>query len=341
MKILDPVFKPLLIKPHHQYREKLLNSLIDNKSKNYILIKAPSGYGKSITFSMYFDKLKESKVWISCPQDYFDFDTFLNHLIYTLSKTLNLKVFDDDLKNNISFFTEEEKVVELLNAFSNSKEEIFIFVDSFENVMFEGKNENLLKLLLNFIPQNVHFLFTTNQEFPIPLTKFAMANNVYTIQEEELKFSFDELKNYIGTKKINLSEDNLLELYQLTDGIPTFINILTTYIETIDLKKYDELIDSAKKIDEYINLLTEVLSEDLREYLKIFSLMNEIEPKICKAYFNIKSDEKIHESFEKLYDLNMLEKKDPHYYYMNEIFHRTISKGVGEREKKRDMPDAF
>ncbi|RLL83862.1 hypothetical protein CN13_02200 [Petrotoga sp. HKA.pet.4.5] len=59
MKILDPVFKPLLIKPHHQYREKLLNSLIDNKSKNYILIKAPSGYGKSIIFSMYFDKLKE------------------------------------------------------------------------------------------------------------------------------------------------------------------------------------------------------------------------------------------------------------------------------------------
>ncbi|POZ93233.1 hypothetical protein [Petrotoga halophila] len=333
MKILDPVFKPLLIKPYHQYREKLLNSMINNKSKNYILIKAPSGYGKSITFSMYFDKLNESKVWISCPQDYFDFDIFLNHLIYTLSKTINLKIFDDDSKNNISFFSEEEKVVELLNAFSSFKEEIFIFVDSFENVMFEGKNENLLKLLLNFIPQNVHFLFTTNQEFPIPLTKFAMANNVYTIQEEELKFSFDELKNYISTKKINLSEENLLELYQLTDGIPTFINILATYIETTDLKKYDELIDSAKKIDEYINLLTEVLSEDLREYLKVFSLMNEIEPKICKAYFNIKSDEKIHESFEKLYDLNMIEKKDPHYYYMNEIFRRTISKGIGEREK--------
>ncbi len=207
------------------------------------------------------------------------------------------------------FLLKKKRLFELLNGFSSYTKEIFIFVDSFENVVFEGKNENLLKLLLNFIPQNVHFLFTTNQEFPIPLTKFAMANNVYTIQEEELKFSFDELKNYISTKKINLSEDNLLELYQLTDGIPTFINILSTYIETIDLKKYDALIDSAKKIDEYINLLTEVLSEDLREYLKIFSLMNEIEPKICKAYFNIKSDEKIHESFEKLYDLNMLEKK--------------------------------
>jgi ATP/maltotriose-dependent transcriptional regulator MalT/DNA-binding SARP family transcriptional activator len=333
MEIIDLVFKPLAIKKEHLKRNKIIELLNNNKNKNILLITAPSGYGKSIVASMFFEELKENKVWLSFPDNYFDFNAFLDHLIYILNKNQIIKIFQENGEITSSFFTEEEKVVELLNTFAKYDKELYIFLDSFESINFTEKYKNLLNLWINFLPENIHLVITINKNFPISLAKLKMNNKSFEITKKDLKFTFDELNVYINKSRLDISLQDLLKVYQISQGMPFFINILITNLKLKTFKNADQLFDSSNEIDDFILLLTEGLSEELTIFLKIISLMDEITPKVCSKILEAKNDLKIYEYLEELVNLNLIEKIDDSTYYMHEIFQLAVKKNIPEKEK--------
>jgi LuxR family maltose regulon positive regulatory protein len=108
MEIMNFIFKHPQIKEDYLFRDKIINKLIKNKDKKLILLRAPFGYGKTVALSMFYEEIHDKKLWINCPSYLFEFDDFLNHLIYGLKAYCWITNFCS-LKIYISYFNEEEK----------------------------------------------------------------------------------------------------------------------------------------------------------------------------------------------------------------------------------------
>ncbi|MDY0380368.1 MAG: hypothetical protein RBQ74_07630, partial [Defluviitoga tunisiensis] len=141
MEIMNFIFKHPQIKEDYLFRDKIINKLIKNKDKKLILLKAPFGYGKTVALSMFYKEINDKKLWINCPSYLFEFDDFLNHLIFGLSNVYEFEFSKN--KNIYLYFNEEEKIVELVNELSKVEEDIYIFVDSLENMALAENYKSL------------------------------------------------------------------------------------------------------------------------------------------------------------------------------------------------------
>ncbi|MDY0380255.1 MAG: hypothetical protein RBQ74_07055, partial [Defluviitoga tunisiensis] len=118
------------------------------------------------------------------------------------------------------YFNEEEKIVELVNELSKVEEDIYIFVDSLENMTLAENYKSLFNILINFSNKNVHYVFSSREDFPISVVKLEMSDDYYEIKEKELRFSLEEFKEYLNQRKIEIDEEKILELYELSNGWP-------------------------------------------------------------------------------------------------------------------------
>ena len=338
MEIMNFIFKHPQIKEDYLFRNKIINTLIKNKEKKIIFLRAPFGYGKTIALSMFYEKINDKKLWINCPSYLFEFDDFLNHLIFGLNNVYEVEFSKN--KNIYLYFNEEEKVVELVNELSKVEEDIYIFVDSLENMTLAENYKSLFNILINFSNKNVHYVFSSREDFPISVAKLEMSNDYYEIKEKELRFSLEEFKEYLNQRKIEIDEEKILELYELSNGWPGFINVITTYI-TDNQDISSNYISSVTNISEYLEAIIKNLSKDLKEFLFFISLLNQITLHVCKEYFSYMGEYKIHQCFERLLDLNIIEKLDEENFYMHDIFKQEISKKVPEDIKKKIYNELF
>ncbi len=338
MEIMNFIFKHPQIKEDYLFRDKIINKLIKNKDKKLILLKAPFGYGKTVALSMFYKEINDKKLWINCPAHLFEFDDFLNHLIYGLSNVYEFEFSKN--KNIYLYFNEEEKIVELVNELSKVEEDIYIFVDSLENMTLAENYKSLFNILINFSNKNVHYVFSSREDFPISVVKLEMSDDYYEIKEKELRFSLEEFKEYLNQRKIEIDEEKILELYELSNGWPGFINVIITYI-TDNQDINGNYISSVTNISEYLEAIIKNLSKDLKEFLFFISLLNQITLHVCKEYFSYMGEYKIHQCFERLLDLNIIEKLDEENFYMHDIFKQEISKKVPEDLKKKIYNELF
>ena len=338
MEIMNFIFKHPQIKEDYLFRDKIINKLIKNKEKKIIFLRAPFGYGKTIALSMFYEEIHDKKLWINCPSYLFEFDDFLNHLIFGLSNVYEFEFSKN--KNIYLYFNEEEKIVELVNELSKVEEDIYIFVDSLENMALAENYKSLFNILINFSNKNVHYVFSSREDFPISVVKLEMSDDYYEIKEKELRFSLEEFKEYLNQRKIEIDEEKILELYELSNGWPGFINVIITYI-TDNQDINGTYISSVTNISEYLEAIIKNLSKDLKEFLFFISLLNQITLHVCKEYFSYMGEYKIHQCFERLLDLNIIEKLDEENFYMHDIFKQEISKKVSEDLKKKIYNELF
>ncbi|HPZ67069.1 MAG TPA: hypothetical protein PK346_06610, partial [Defluviitoga tunisiensis] len=338
MEIMNFIFKHPQIKEDYLFRDKIINKLIKNKEKKIIFLRAPFGYGKTIALSMFYEEIHDKKLWINCPSYLFEFDDFLNHLIFGLSNVYEFEFSKN--KNIYLYFNEEEKIVELVNELSKVEEDIYIFVDSLENMTLAENYKSLFNILINFSNKNVHYVFSSREDFPISVVKLEMSDDYYEIKEKELRFSLEEFKEYLNQRKIEIDEEKILELYELSNGWPGFINVIITYI-TDNQDINGNYISSVTNISEYLEAIIKNLSKDLKEFLFFISLLNQITLHVCKEYFSYMGEYKIHQCFERLLDLNIIEKLDEENFYMHDIFKQEISKKVPEDLKKKIYNELF
>ena len=336
MEIMNFVLKPPIIKSDYVYRENLINEMLENKEKKVLLLKAPFGFGKTISLGMYYEKLEENKLWISCPENYFDFNQLLNHLMLGLTKIEDIKFKWDYYAYD--YFNEEEKVGTLLSVFSKIKRNLYIFFDGFENIKINDELKPTLNLLINFSNENIHFIFSSKESLPISLLKLEMNDNVCVFEENDLKFTFEEFEVFLNKRKIKINKETLLKLYSIFDGWPGLIMIFSTAISEnkLSLDKLDKYeLSTTYDLTLYLDTLFNTLDEDLLKFLCFISLLNNIDTNICKKYFNFKDEIVILEYLEKLVDLHFLEKLDDQNYYIPEIIKNYIRNKMQDPEKEK------
>jgi len=286
------------------FRKNLINIFHKNLKKTVILVKAPLGYGKTVFLSQIFYEINYKKIWITCPEFYFDFSSLLNHIFFSLnSSSSDLIPF--------SLKSLNEKTAEIIDFLSSLKEDIYIFIDSFENILFDEYEKKYLLLLINFSGKNVHYIFGTNKDFPVPILK--NINKIKEIGKNELKFTDSETKKFFdGTKIKN---------YDSAEGYPLMLNLIKMFPG--NSKNYTE---------EYFSFIIKNFNSDEQNFIEIISLMNNISYDFLKKYFRDPSSADFF--IKKSEDLNIITQSENGLYHTVKLTKTFFSEKINSERKK-------
>lgn len=312
-------------------RENLLVSLQKKKAKKLILLKAGSGYGKTLLASDYYRKLEEKKIWIRVPNNYFTFISLLRYIIYDLDKN-QYSSKGTELLSLSSSFTLEEFVIEVINILSDEiKDDLYIIIDDFHRILFPKDGmEDLLKLFFYFTPANVHFIIISHEDLPFSVNKLRLAGDFYQFNQEDFTLNFDEVNELLSVNKIELSLKELNHIYSLTEGWIAILAIVIYSLKQNKQKVFNRVLEKAKlNISEYIKEIIENLPEDFRWFLLETSIFERIEVDICNRYLERNDSLQI---LNLLSELNLVQQYDKKTFIYHKLLRENLIKNIS-REK--------
>lgn len=330
MTVIKTAFIPPGLGKNLIKRKKLLSLLQENKDKKLVLLKAGSGWGKSLLASDYYHQLEEKKIWIRVPENFFSLITLIRYIIYALNEKNIIK--STDLLNRISSLSLEELVIEVINVLSDKVEdELYIFIDDFHKILFSGDvTEDLLKLFVNFTPANVHFIIISHQDLPFPVSKLRLASDFFQLDQKDFVLDFEDVNNLLAKNRIELSLGETNHIYKLTEGWIAILGTVIYSIKTNKEKGLKEVLVRAKlNISEYIKEIIKDLPGDLKMFLQKTGVFERIEVDICNKY--LKQNDSL-QILKILKELNLVQQYDEKTFGYHQLLKENLTKYISSQE---------
>jgi len=307
-------------------RRELL-ALYQKASANRLtVVCAPAGYGKTVSTLLWIGVSKRRSVWIGL--DEYDNAPFV---FYKLFCTGILSIQPDNTKmeeilNSKAFYSSPvENTIRLLQEFALDEESYALVLDDLHTIT----NKKILKSLpfiLKRMPHSFDILLLSRNKLPDELQEFAQSRSSVTITADELTFSADEIKNYYGALGRKLTKAQANTVLETSGGWAIGINALSKS-ESIDAPQV-----SGQFLEHYINRnIWEKWEPNLREFMLITSVANEMDAELCKLLTGRNNAEEILDSL--LIQNLFAVKTSQHTYRYHHLFLEFL------RGKLKDRPD--
>ncbi len=269
------------------YRKRLINQI--NSSEHHIVyVYGPAGFGKTVLAQHWMESQVLPTAWIegfssSNPNELFQL--FLNSIC---EKLPHLK---PQLKSLLSLKTlSAENIKEFAQILEKDKTPLNIIVDNAEEIRRE--HNDLSVAVVGLMPKHIKMVLLTATK---PSTEFMSrsgTNRFKVIGAEELRFTKDEVKQLVTDAIADISDQELNEILEITEGWPTVSSILASFLKenkelrtqlsTIKLKGKPQLSLEANRAlsmlePEQLKMLKSL--SPLREFTAemAFSITNEID----------------------------------------------------------------
>lgn len=248
-------------------RQRLYSELKNIFEYPFSIIEAPIGYGKTTAIkdyvafaecnSFYINFLSEKNVlsffWNS-------FSAIIEKIDRAEGEKLKSLGFPDDalkLANIISILEEVEfprKTVIILDDFHLVKEpDINLF----------------LKTVISSNFRELHIVLVARNTANIDLTEFVAKGLVYIFPQSQLAFTLPEVKKFCKLKKLQLSEEQIKEICELTGGWVSLVYLMLTGAERgLEIKR-NSVIDNIIE-----TVLYDIYDENVKRFLLKLSVMD-------------------------------------------------------------------
>ena len=306
--------------------------------KNFVMITAPAGYGKTTLLNqLKNDLLKTGKkvTWLSLDEN----DTRISQFITYLIKSLHfvgipigdaaLAAYQKPSKTQLEDFR---------NCFINEihayKTPIVVILDDLHYI----KNNKIVELideLISYAPPNLCIVIASRHEPSLSTSRYRIHGTMIEINYKELKFSYEEAHNFIQRTLESPEDDYSLSrrLYEFTDGWVAALQLAMISVKNSD--NVDRLLDSYKgsktQLSEF--LYTDVLSslpEDIITFLSKTSILRDMNADLCMAVSGFINSEELLEQIKQLnLFLLSVENKEGWYTYhprFREFLHANLLK---------------
>ncbi len=306
------------------------------------LVTAPAGYGKTTMLVDFFNFLKREKCWLTLSAEDNLIDRLTTHLlaaikiIFAGGDKLKTKKF---LQNTGSFTDEEEMenarriLTEVLKEISRKDIYLYLFLD--ELVQIKSRSSlDLLQFFLENIPANMHVIAASREEPDWPLIRWTARGKAKIIGQEELKFNADEVQDFMGRNKIELSRKEAETLARITEGWVTGLQLISL-LPDFSMNKFasTSFSGSKKKIMDF--LLEEVLAqqeEEIRDFLLQTAPLSRFNAALCGAVTNFdKTEELLDMIHKKQLFLKMIDSEGSWYRY-----HQLFAAALNSRLKAKN-----
>ena len=269
------------------HRQELIDRLERGREKKLSLIVAPAGYGKSLLVSDWLTQCDQRSAWLSLDKSDNDLRQFYRSLLTAIRES-NPDCCDQSLHlahvANLPPVSVLAKA--LLDDLENVTQTCVLVLDNIEQVN-EKSVHDLLTQLLNYPLRLLHLVLIGRQDPFLPLSSYRAANDMNELRMDNLRFSFDETKNFLlQTLKRDVDDETVELLLQRTDGWPAGLQ------HAADLLNYpEEVVPDPADAEAVVNW-REILTN--REYEVLLLLEQrmrdkEIANQLCISSETVKS----------------------------------------------------
>jgi LuxR family maltose regulon positive regulatory protein len=276
VKLSPPQINPGIIS-----RPRLLNRFIQNSQWRFGYLSAPAGFGKTVLMSQVAAALKQN-IW-------YQLDANDNEPVLLLKYlTAGLEPFYPGLKNKTaSWFAARainihELITAVVNELKQKPQELLIVFDEFHHLT-ETRVHYLIRDLVMYLP-GVRVLIGGHSVPPAIFTKLLAGEGAYQLTPEDLRFTREEIRDFISRQPVEVTEELIAGLENKTAGWPVALNLLanSSYLEHRLLPKVD--LDTI-----YQHLAVDALEQlpaKMREFLIATSILEDLNPNFCDLLLN-------------------------------------------------------
>lgn len=292
--LLSKVRKPR-IQPDLVFRSHLTDGIEKGTWRKFTLVCAPPGFGKT-TLLLEWSRLTQYPVcWFQEDEQDNLIDNFLGYLCLSIQQVY--PEFGTELMQLVKL-SPRPGIDHFANAFIQELEKlqqkICLVLDD-HHLITNLEIHHFLKIVLDYLPQNIHIILSTREDPPIPIGKYRAKNELTEIRAKDLRFNLNETKEYIDTfAHLQISSSALESLYDRTEGWVAGIQLAgLSILESTDPEKFiSDFTGSNRFILDY--LVEDVLNRqppEIREFLLKSSILEKFNASLCQSVTGIDNAE--------------------------------------------------
>ena len=304
-KIIPPELGQIL------WRPRLLQLIEQNHEKKLVLILGQTAQGKTTLAASYIKTSKAPSAWVNLDRE----DSDPVNLFHLIVQSLQHALAGIDLPIPLSYPLEmlgEKADISLYRKWTQAIFEqisipIRIVIDGLDRIPHEAPVFQLLQVLTEDSPPNVHLMMLSRDVPPLSLQieHLKMRQQALVLTNQDLAFTQDEIREFFHKiRKTSFTADQLKKIFVATEGwiggLILLSESLSRYSEDVRTKFIsEELPDHFKKeVFEYFG--REFFSyqpEHVQKFLVRTSVFDPIEPSFMKNLVGMENAEEILQGF--------------------------------------------
>ncbi len=256
------------------------------------LICASSGYGKTTFLLQFLQRLPTPILWYSVDESDNYIARFWKYLMATFVRQ---DVWKNTPLNDFEPDTESE-LIEGISALINSIQKIrenksYILVFEDWHLISNPVIERALNFLLHHCPQNLKLVISSRIDPDLPLTQLRAAGNLLEIREEQLRFSLQEMGEFLRVRfSLALDDESLMMLHHKTEGWITGIQLAAIGLQaTSNTSEFMRRFAGTNRyiMDYLLDAAFNQQSSQIKSFLLQTSILEQMTPDLCDAICNI------------------------------------------------------
>jgi LuxR family maltose regulon positive regulatory protein len=283
-------------------RQRLIDLLQSDLQQNgaftrkLTLIAAPAGYGKTTLAYQWLKAMEFPTAWLTLEPNENEPILFLTYVVIAIQTVL------PEIGQAVlgMLQTPQSPPVEIiLNALINElltgEETIILVLDEYHVIQSQSIHE-ILKTLIEHLPENIHLVIISREDPPLALHRLQARRQILEIRQTLLSFQEDEARAFIrAISKVDLSPEHVTALTRHTEGWVTGLQLATLSMNSTPDR--EAFISSFTGSDRYIldYLIEEVLNQqpgEIRDFLLRTSMLDRMSGPLCDAVCSTPADQR-------------------------------------------------
>ena len=235
-----------------------------------IFVSAPAGAGKTTSISRWINNNDIDCAWISLDEN----DNNPTRFMQYFCTSIELQI-DTPFSSVLETQDYQGMLDRLLIVLQNIDHPLLIVVDDFHYITNQAVY-NLLVYFLRYKTNNIQVVFSGRSSLPLSFEPLLLNHKIVLVDEDALRFSADEIKEFLSKKNFLVNDDQVKLLSRKTDGWALALVALSlTMNKVVDTAQIHNL-KGARYIENF--LLQEVWAkwdENTRKFLMLTSVLDE------------------------------------------------------------------
>lgn len=262
----------LISRPH------IVQRLGDGLGRKATLVSAPAGYGKTTLLRQWLEDCPLPAAWLSLDENDSDLFIFVSYFVAAVQTILpeagqaTLSLLGVPQKPSLELITST-----LINDLDRQEEPFLLVLDDYHTIT-DSEVHQLVEALITYMPSEMHLVLSSRKDFPLPLVRLRIGQEVTELRVQDLLFSYKEVETYLEQstgKKISPEMVAMLEKH--TEGWIAALRMAVIAMRTeTDLELFvRSFTGSHRALIDY--LVSEVLSqqsENFQDFLIKSSILN-------------------------------------------------------------------
>lgn len=275
-------------------RPRLVEELFYHPDKNFILLSAPAGYGKTTLLVNWTDRLKEQGVlvaWYALDAGDDDPLSFGSYLVGSLLGALGANsdlAHTAQVLRSLPEYSLQKAVQAVINAIALVEHVCVLILDDY-HLITSPAIHTAVAFLLEHLPENLRVVIGSRADPPFPLARMRVRGKMLEIRAADLRFTAEESARFLNeVMRLEISPQGIVALEARTEGWVAGLQLAALSLSgRVDKEDY---LHSFTGSHHYLvaYLLEEVVSRQSQEtqsFLVATSILERMCAPLCEALF--------------------------------------------------------